>query len=290
MLGLPSFTSLQVVAAPSWPIPEGIKTIEVNGYDMAYQEAGSGTPVVLLHMHPADYRSWDTLVPDFSKAYRTIAVSLRHYYPENWNGVGGDFSVAQHASDIAAMIKKLNLGKVHLLGASRGGSVAVTVASLYPEVINTLIVPEPNLEPLLPETPEKQKRTADGIARADGVRANLAAGDREKAAREWLASVGGAWEKIPERWKQNILDNLGTLTDIGERGKFTCADIQKFNFPILVLTGEKSPKLYGEFIAAMRQCNPNIPAPLIVPNAGHSMHRENAAFFNKAVLDFLSQH
>ena len=289
LIGLASFLSLRAVAAPNWPIPDGIKTIEVNGYDMAYREAGSGIPLVLLHMHPADYRSWDSQVPDFSKEYRTIAVSLRHYYPEKWNGVGDDFSVAQHASDIAAMIKKLNLGKVHLLGHSRGGPIALTVASLYPEFIRTLILPEPNMEPLMPETPEKQKRMAEAKARGESVRANLAAGDIEKAAREWLTSVGGAWEKIPARAKQNLLDNVGTLTDIGERGKFTCADIQKFNFPILLLNGEKSPKLFGEFIATMRQCNPNIPATVIVPNAGHSMNRENPEFFNKVVLDFLSK-
>jgi pimeloyl-ACP methyl ester carboxylesterase len=131
---------------------------------------------------------------------------------------------------------------------------------------------------------------AVGQARGDIVRANLAAGDMEKAAREWLASVGGAWEKASARGKQNILDNVGTLTDIGERGKFTCSEIQKFNFPILLLNGEKSPKLYGGMFTIMRQCKPDIPAPLIVPNAGHSMNRDNPEFFNKAVLDFLNKH
>ena len=143
LIGLASCASLRGATTPTWPIPEGIKTIEVNGYPMAYQETGSGIPLVLLHVHLADYRTWDTQVPDFSKAYRTIAVSLRHYYPEKWNGVGDDFSVAQHASDVAALIKKLNLGKVHLLGHSRGGTVALTVANLYPEVIRTLILEEP---------------------------------------------------------------------------------------------------------------------------------------------------
>ena len=290
LTALSAFLMPQALAAPKWPIPEGVKTIEVNGYDMAYQESGSGISIVLLHMHPADYRSWDTQIPDFSKGYRTIAVSFRHYYPEKWDGVGDDFSVAQHASDITALIKRLNLGKVHLLGHSRGGPIALTVANLYPELIRTLILPEPNMEPLMPETPQKQKRMTEAKARGERVRATLAAGDREKAAQEWLTSVGGAWEKLPARAKQNILDNVGTLTDIGERGNFSCADIQKFNFPILLLNGEKSPRLFGEYIAAMRQCKPDIPASVIVPNAGHSMNRDNPAFFNKVVLDFLNQH
>lgn len=128
LLSLTGFLPLPAVAAPKWPIPEGLKTVEVNGYDMAYQETGSGIPFVLIHGAGTDYRTWDAQAPVFSKAYRTIAVSLRHHYPEKWNGVGDDFSVGQHASDVVALIRELNLGKVHLLGHSRGGSVALTVA------------------------------------------------------------------------------------------------------------------------------------------------------------------
>jgi pimeloyl-ACP methyl ester carboxylesterase len=290
LIGLASFLSLPAVAVPKWPIPDGIKTIEVNGYDMAYREVGSGIPLVLIHGSLVDYRTWETQVSEFSKAYRTIAVSLRHHYPEKWNGVGDDFSVAQHASDVAALIKKMNLGKVHLLGHSRGGPIALTVASLYPELIRTLILEDANMESLMPETPEKQKRMADTKARGDSVRANLAAGEPEKAAQEWLDSYGGAgtWEKIPAKWKQIIIDNIGTATDSGERGEVSCADIQKFSFPILLLNGERSPKLYGEMITVLRQCKPDIPAPLIVPKGTHAMHNANPVFFSEAVLEFLS--
>ncbi len=91
LIGLASFLVLPALADPKWPIPEGIKTIEINGYDMAYQETGDGTPLVLIQGSMSDYRTWDTQVPDFSKAYRTFALSLRHYYPEIWNGIGDDF-------------------------------------------------------------------------------------------------------------------------------------------------------------------------------------------------------
>jgi pimeloyl-ACP methyl ester carboxylesterase len=77
---------------------------------------------------------------------------------------------------------------------------------------------------------------------------------------------------------------------IAERPKITCADIQKFNFPVLLLNGERSPKIYSLTYAAMRQCKPDIPPPLIVPNAAHVMQLANPGFFNKAVLEFLNQH
>jgi len=291
LIAVSGFLPLPALAAPKWPIPDGIKTIEVNGYDMAYQERGAGISLVLIHGAMADYRTWDAQFPDFSKACRTIAVSLRHHYPEKWNGVGDDFSVDQHASDVVALIRELKLGKVHLLGHSRGGSVALAVASRYPEVIRTIILQDANMLPLMPETPEKQDLLASTKAGSDRVRANLATGGPEKAARELFESNHpGAWEKAPARAKQQVLDNIGTATDSGERGKFSCADIQKFNFPVLLLNGERSPELYGKMIAVMRQCKPDIPAPLIVPKGTHSMHRDNPEFFNKAVLDFLNRH
>jgi len=55
------------------------------------------------------------------------------------------------------------------------------------------------------------------------------------------------------------------VLSVGERGKVTFANIQKFEFSILLLNGEKSPKHHGEMIAFMRQCKPDIPTSLIVP-------------------------
>jgi esterase len=291
LMGLASCASLQVASPPpTWPIPEGIKTVDVNGYHMAYQEAGSGTAVVFVHGSLADYRTWDTQVADFSKNYRVIAVSLRHYYPEKWNGVGDDFSVAQHASDVAALIKKLKLGKVHLVGNSRGGTIVLTVAILYPEIVRSLILEEANMEPLMPETPEKQKRVAEGKARGESIRAALATDGREKAGRIYMTSYGVDWDKLPDRPKQITLENIGTCTESGERGKFSCADIQKFNFPILLLNGEKSMKLYRDMNDALMKCKSDIPAPIIIPNAPHLAHRGNPEFFNRTVLDFLNKH
>jgi esterase len=290
LIALASCASLRGAPSPTWQIPEGIKTVGVNGYPMAYQETGSGIPVVFLHPSVDDYRAWSAQVPEFSKTYRVIAVSLRHYYPEKWNGIGDDSSIEQHASDVAALIKKLKLGKVHLIGNSLGGTVALNVANLQPDAIRSLILVAGNMESLMPETPEKQKRMADGKARGNTVRASYASGGPEKAAQAWLASYGVAWEKIPDKRKQVILDNIGTATESGDRGKLTCDDIQKFNFPILLMDGKKDGKLYGDMMTAIRQCKPDIPVPVIVPNGGHYPQREDPEFFNKVVLDFLKQH
>lgn len=67
-----------------------IKRVRVNDYDMTYSESGTGLPLVLVHGSLGDYRSWKAQIPCFAQQYRTIAVSLRHAYPEKWDGRAGE--------------------------------------------------------------------------------------------------------------------------------------------------------------------------------------------------------
>lgn len=284
------------MAAPDWPVPPGVKTVEVNGYPVAYAEAGAadGVPLVILHGAWVDHRFFAPQVTEFSKTHRVISVSLRHYFPEAWDGKEGAFSVQQHADDVAALIRQLKLGKAHILGHSRGGAVAIAVARQAPEVIRTLILEDAGgLEPLLADDSVMRQRV-DGSARlAVWVREQLNAGERRKTAQAaWELVFGaGAWERMSAEMQQSIADNIGTMAaktpyDVPAIG---CDDIRKFAFPVLILNGERSPKLYGDMSAAMRQCKPDLAVPVIVPEAAHNMHFNNPAFFNKAVLDFMQR-
>ncbi|MFD0787943.1 alpha/beta fold hydrolase, partial [Micromonospora azadirachtae] len=53
--------------------------IEVNGTTLAYDDAGAGTPVVLLHAGIADRRMWRAQIDALSTRHRVLAVDLRGY-------------------------------------------------------------------------------------------------------------------------------------------------------------------------------------------------------------------
>jgi pimeloyl-ACP methyl ester carboxylesterase len=226
-------------------------------------------------------------------------VSLRHHYPERWDGQGDDYSIEQHISDVRSFIKKMKLGRVHLLGHSRGGAVALNVAKEHPEVIRTLILEDASgLESLLPETPENQELLRQARAWRDTMARNLASGNIELAVKSFieLFDAPGTFATIPPGRKPGgfldkigtmLKDNSGVMRKSEGRPVTTCEQIGKLDFPILLLTGERSPKRYGEMFAAMRRCK-NIAAPVVIPTAGHPMHRDNPTDFNAAVLDFLA--
>jgi pimeloyl-ACP methyl ester carboxylesterase len=277
---------------PSWPIPSEIKWEAVNGYPMAYRDAGNGTPIVLVHGSTTDYRAWNAQFGVFSEAHRVIAVSLRHFYPERWDGVGTDFSIEQHAEDVAALIKQLNLGKVHLVGHSRGGAVVVEVAKSHPELIRTLVLPDASIEMPMPETAEAKEAAGFTKKLIGTLQTNLKTGDPVKAAEVFVDMVNapGAWPKLPEPVKEMILANIYTALGDKDRPLTSCDDLKRFDFPVLLMTGDKSPKKFELMYSEMRKCKDDLPPSIVIPNAGHAMQRHNPEAFNRATLAFVSQH
>jgi pimeloyl-ACP methyl ester carboxylesterase len=140
MLGL--FSPWHTIAAAPWTLPAGVKTLEVNGYPIAFLESGTGEPVVLLHGSGADYRQWRQQMESPPRGFRLIAISLRHYYPERWDGTGNKFSEDQHAEDLGRFIEALTVGPVFLVAHSSGGRVAVKAAQQRPMSVKKLVLME----------------------------------------------------------------------------------------------------------------------------------------------------
>lgn len=275
-----------------WPLPEGVKAVEVNGYPMAYQDSGSGTPLILVHGSLNDYRYWKLQIPSFAVHHRVIAVSLRHYFPEPWDGRGDDFSILQHADDVAEFTRVLGLGPVHLLGHSRGGAVALDVAARHSEVIRTLILVDASgLEALLPDTPESRALLAESMQLRERLAADMVKGDREAGVRAFVQALSGParWQQMNAEQKSILFDNAATAIRVEGRPLLSCDTIRQFRFPILRLIGERSPRRYGEMFRAMGAClSGNFGEPIVISNAAHGMNRENPQAFDAAILGFLS--
>ena len=47
--------------------------------NLAYREVGAGSPLILIHGSPGDWRSWSRLVPRLAEHHRVIALDLPSY-------------------------------------------------------------------------------------------------------------------------------------------------------------------------------------------------------------------
>lgn len=112
--------------------------VEVNGLRVAYERAGGGPPLVLLHGFVGDSREWRRQIDGLSDAFTVVA----------WDapGSGGSsdppesFRMPDYADCLADFVDALNLRQPHLAGLSFGGALALELFRRHPTIPMTLVL------------------------------------------------------------------------------------------------------------------------------------------------------
>lgn len=279
----------QTMQQPAWDLPPGVKSLQANGYPVAYVERGAGRPVVLVHGALNDYRTWAPQMEALSSKFRVVAISLPHYYPERWDGKG-EFSLKRHANDVAAFIERLGAGPVVLVGWSRGGTIAADAAKLRPDLVSKLVLMDAALYDFVPPaagSPADDPR----VKRAKATEVYFKRGEMEQGLQFFFDDVNGAgaWSRLPEAQRQLRRDNAWTIVgQLGDVETVTCGDVARFKMPVLLMEGEQSPPLFKRMRAAVQKCLPSA-RYVTIPKAGHQMHQMNPSGFNAELLRFLSE-
>jgi 3-oxoadipate enol-lactonase len=111
----------------------------INGdVRLAYEERGSGEPLLLIHGLGYDRHGWGPLPDLLAKDFRVVLVDNR--------GVGesdapeGPYTVAQLAEDAIAVLDAAGIERAHLFGVSLGGYIALELAISHPERLYKLVL------------------------------------------------------------------------------------------------------------------------------------------------------
>ena len=270
-----------------------MRFLRVNGHEMAYVEEGAGAPLLLIHGALSDLRFWGPQMRALGRCYHAVAVSLRHHWPARWDGAGDDFTTERHAEDVAAFAAALGAGSVRLIGHSRGGYVAFRLARRFPDRVRALVLAEPGGDldaSLRPADPALAEAPAAPIS-FGGAAERIRAGDTDGGLAVFVDAVGGpgAWDRMPERSKEAMRDNAGTLLgQLRERRRpFTRADAEAIVAPTLLVGAERSPPAYARILDALERSLRDV-RRMTIPGASHPMNHSNPAAFNAAVLGFLA--
>jgi pimeloyl-ACP methyl ester carboxylesterase len=102
-----------------------------DGVHIHFTDQGKGDPaLVFVHCWTCDRHLWDNQVPVFAKHYRVITLDLAGH------GESGrarkDWSIPAFGEDVKAVVEKLGLKHVVLIGSSMGGPVSLEAARLMP--------------------------------------------------------------------------------------------------------------------------------------------------------------
>lgn len=269
-----------------------MQTLPVNGTEMAYLDIGQGPILVCVHGSLCDFRIWSAVLGPLTQKHRVIAVSLRHFFPAQWDGQGDTYSIAQHVADVIAFIEQLSPEPVDLLGHSRGGHIAFRVAQRRPDLLRRLILAEPGGELDGSLDPDYQGGPSPLLARFTVSADKIAAGDIDGGLEYFMDTLEGpgAWKRLPATAKQLLRDNATTL--IGQvrdnRPPFSKADADDIKIPTLFIGGANTKGLLPKVLHTLAAHVAGAKTAMI-PGTTHPMFEQAPQQFCEIVLDFLSR-
>ena len=272
-----------------------LNRVRVNGVELHYLESGKGIPVIFVHGGLDDYRMWEAQREPFSQHYRVIAYSRRYNYPNDNPHIRPDHSAIIEADDLAALIKRLKLGRAHIVGHSYGAFTALFLAVRYPEVVRTLVLAEPPVMRWAQEKPGGRTlftEFMDNLWKPAGEA--FRRGDKEQALRVTVKYFAGegVFDQVPETqrkyWMGNLREWQALTTSRDAFPALSREDVKRIKAPALMLSGERTLNIH-KFVDDELRPLLLTGERVVISNASHDMWSEQPEASRRAVLAFFAK-
>jgi 3-oxoadipate enol-lactonase len=109
---------------------------EIDGLRLAWDEEGSGDPLVLLHAGIVDRGMWNDVVPLLADEFRVIRFDARGF-GESSRPPDGPFA---RWDDLFAVMDAAGVDRAHLVGVSQGAETALDAALTAPDRVDHLVL------------------------------------------------------------------------------------------------------------------------------------------------------
>lgn len=263
-----------------------MKTLNVNGIEMAALDQGAGLPVLLVHGFPLDHTMWSAQVEALSEQHRVIAPDLRGF---GRSGVTeGTVTMEQFADDLAALADALGVkGPVVFCGLSMGGYVAWQFWVKYSHRVRAMVLCDTRAVADAPEAARARMDTAEQVLRegpAPLAKAMIPKLIPESSRKKHPAMVRSLESVILATDPRGI---AAASRGMARRPDFT-AMLGQINCPALVVAGQLDRISTPEEMRAIADAIPG--ARFVeIPGAGHMSPLENPREANAALLQFLAE-
>jgi pimeloyl-ACP methyl ester carboxylesterase len=242
----------------------------VRGARLYVQTSGSGAPLVFLHGGMHHFDNAFTQQRDFFAVFRrVIGVDQRgHGHSPDTDQ---PFSYREMAEDTAALIQRLAVGPVDIVGHSDGGNVALLVARYHPQLVRKVAVSGANMRARHP--PAELKRRSEMPAQQIAERLASFRDDyislSPDGAEHWPIFATKSWRL----WLTPVVIDT--------------AELNAIKAPVLVIAGDHDIVPLEETLEIYR----GLPRGqlLILPDTGHDTFRERAEVLNTALRRFFEQ-
>ena len=264
-----------------------------DGVKLAYEETGSGTPVLFVHEFAGDMASWEPQLRGFGQRYRAIAYNARGYPPSDVPPTPASYSQDRARLDILAVLDWLGVERAYVVGLSMGGFATLHFGIHHADRALSLTVAGCGYG----AEPDKREQfraeanaTADLIER-EGIEAFADTYSRGPTRVQFQNKNPRGWDEFRQQLAgHSALGSANTMRGVqAERPSLfdLKAQMTGITVPTLVLTGDEDwPCLLPGLML-----KETIPAAALVvmANCGHTINIEEPDRFNAIVGDFLAQ-
>lgn len=250
--------------------------IQTNGASLHVETYGTGgEPVLLLHGALSDnMQNWRMVHEPLAKKHRVIGLDLRgHGGSDN---PSGEFTLELLRDDVLGVLDALELPRVHVLGCSLGGYVAMALRSKQPERVGTLALAGSKVG----------WDRATATKRADYFQP-------EEILKEhplWAPHMAKAHGRFygPEHWKTLVGQVRALLQTLPDQPAVSVAALEADAGirPLYYCVGDRDDLVPLDEIPVVRQARPDA-AIMVVPRAGHLFRDYNQELFLAGYMDFL---
>ncbi|WP_338750833.1 2-succinyl-6-hydroxy-2,4-cyclohexadiene-1-carboxylate synthase [Bacillus sp. FJAT-52991] len=255
-----------------------------------YEVIGSGEPILLLHGFTGDHTTWADTTALLTDRYQCIMVDLLGHGKSSCPEDPKRYDIQLVARDLKELMHQLTFERFHILGYSMGGRLALTMAVLFPEIVQSVML-ESTSPGLKTEEERAARRTADE---------KLAM----KIETEGIKAFVDFWTNIPlfatqkklslakqkvirhQRLQNNVVGLSGSLKGMGTGSQPSWwKKLSALKIPVLLVTGTLDEK----FTNIALEMNKQLPQVTWkeVSRKGHAIHVEDCEEFGTIIREFL---
>lgn len=127
-----------------WAAPPSV-FVEVAGLRLHLRDTGprEAPAILLLHGFGSSLHTWDEVAAGLEDRFRVLRLDLPGFGLTGADPTG-DYTDARAHVVIAALLDRLGLARVHLVGSSMGGRIAWSFAAARPERVAKLVLMAPD--------------------------------------------------------------------------------------------------------------------------------------------------